>query len=91
MGTSALVRARVVYGDPQLTAHFDAVRREIMTLPREGKTLQTEVREMREKMRAHLAINIVIALISKPMKAELPISNLLPNIWCCATLMKNRS
>ncbi|MGQ7157216.1 bifunctional [glutamate--ammonia ligase]-adenylyl-L-tyrosine phosphorylase/[glutamate--ammonia-ligase] adenylyltransferase, partial [Escherichia coli] len=47
----ALVRARVVYGDPQLTAHFDAVRREIMTLPREGKTLQTEVREMREKMR----------------------------------------
>ncbi len=50
----ALVRARVVYGDPQLTAHFDAVRREIMTLPREGKTLQTEVREMREKMRAHL-------------------------------------
>ena len=25
-----------------------------MTLPREGKTLQTEVREMREKMRAHL-------------------------------------
>lgn len=48
------MRARVVYGDPQLTAHFDAVRREIMTLPREGKTLQTEVREMREKMRAHL-------------------------------------
>ncbi len=43
------MRARVVYGDPQLTAHFDAVRREIMTLPREGKTLQTEVREMREK------------------------------------------
>ncbi|MCW7256331.1 hypothetical protein OHC98_26300 [Escherichia coli] len=26
---AALVRARVVYGDPQLTAHFDAVRREI--------------------------------------------------------------
>lgn len=48
------MRARVVYGDPQLTAHFDAVRREIMTLPREGRTLQTEVREMREKMRAHL-------------------------------------
>ena len=50
----ALVRARVVYGDPQLTSQFDAVRRDIMTLPRDGKTLQTEVREMREKMRAHL-------------------------------------
>lgn len=62
------MRARVVYGDPQLTAHFDAVRREIMTLPREGKTLQTEVREMREKMRAHLGNNIAIALISKLMK-----------------------
>ncbi|MDI8106902.1 hypothetical protein MJN85_29120, partial [Salmonella enterica subsp. enterica serovar Anatum] len=27
----ALVRARVVYGDPQLTSQFDAVRRTIMT------------------------------------------------------------
>ena len=50
----ALVRARVVYGDPQLTSQFDAIRRDIMTLVRDGKTLQTEVREMREKMRAHL-------------------------------------
>ena len=50
----ALVRARVVYGDPQLTSQFDAVRRDIMTLARDGKTLQTDVREMREKMRAHL-------------------------------------
>ena len=31
-----------------------ADRRDIMTLPRDGKTLQNEVREMREKMRAHL-------------------------------------
>ncbi|MCP1630046.1 glutamate-ammonia-ligase adenylyltransferase [Citrobacter amalonaticus] len=50
----ALVRARVVYGDPQLTSQFDTVRRDIMMLPRDGKTLQNEVREMREKMRAHL-------------------------------------
>ena len=50
----ALVRARVVYGDPQLTSQFDTVRRDIITLPRDGKTLQNEVREMREKMRAHL-------------------------------------
>lgn len=50
----ALVRARVVYGDPQLTAQFDAIRRDVLTSPREGETLQTEVREMRDKMRSHL-------------------------------------
>ena len=50
----ALVRARVVYGDPQLKAQFDTIRRDVLTATREGPTLQTEVREMREKMRAHL-------------------------------------
>jgi len=50
----ALVRARVVYGDPQLKSQFDAIRRDVLTATREGQTLQTEVREMREKMRAHL-------------------------------------
>lgn len=50
----ALVRARVVYGDPQLKTAFDAIRRDILMTPRDGTTLQTEVREMREKMRAHL-------------------------------------
>lgn len=50
----ALVRARVVYGDPQLKAQFDTIRRDVLTAGREGPTLQTEVREMREKMRAHL-------------------------------------
>ncbi|MDX6040710.1 bifunctional [glutamate--ammonia ligase]-adenylyl-L-tyrosine phosphorylase/[glutamate--ammonia-ligase] adenylyltransferase [Scandinavium lactucae] len=50
----ALVRARVVYGDPQLQAQFDAIRRDILTTSREGEKLQTDVREMREKMRAHL-------------------------------------
>ncbi len=50
----ALVRARVVYGDPQLKAQFDTIRRDVLTATREGSTLQTEVREMREKMRAHL-------------------------------------
>lgn len=83
----ALVRARVVYGDPQLTAHFDAVRREIMTLPREGKTLQTEVRKC-AKMRAHLNNKHRDRFDIKADEGELPISNLLPNIWCCATLMK---
>jgi len=50
----ALVRARVVYGDPQLQQQFDAIRRQIMTTARDGAVLQTDVREMREKMRAHL-------------------------------------
>ncbi len=50
----ALVRARVVYGDPQLEQQFDAIRRQILTTARDGAVLQTEVREMREKMRAHL-------------------------------------
>ena len=50
----ALVRARVVYGDPQLKTAFDAIRRDILMTPRDGNKLQTEVREMREKMRAHL-------------------------------------
>ncbi len=50
----ALVRARVVYGDPQLKSRFDEIRRAILMSPRDGEKLQTEVREMREKMRAHL-------------------------------------
>ena len=50
----ALVRARVVYGDPLLKTAFDTIRREVLMTPREGETLQKEVREMREKMRAHL-------------------------------------
>lgn len=50
----ALVRARVVYGDPQLKFRFDEIRRTILMTPRDGEKLQTEVREMREKMRAHL-------------------------------------
>ncbi|WP_186370566.1 MULTISPECIES: bifunctional [glutamate--ammonia ligase]-adenylyl-L-tyrosine phosphorylase/[glutamate--ammonia-ligase] adenylyltransferase [Enterobacteriaceae] len=50
----ALVRARVVYGDPQLKSRFDEIRRTILMTPRDGEKLQTEVREMREKMRAHL-------------------------------------
>jgi hypothetical protein len=39
---------------------------------------------MREKMRAHLAISIAIALILKPMPGGSPILNLLPSIWSYA-------
>ncbi|QHM72450.1 bifunctional [glutamate--ammonia ligase]-adenylyl-L-tyrosine phosphorylase/[glutamate--ammonia-ligase] adenylyltransferase [Mixta intestinalis] len=51
----ALVRARIVYGEPALNKRFEAIRRHTLCLPREAATLQTEVREMREKMYAHLS------------------------------------
>lgn len=49
----ALVRARIVFGDSALSQRFDRIRRSVLALPREAQALQTEVREMREKMRAH--------------------------------------
>lgn len=51
----ALVRARLVYGDPLLCRQFDGLRREILCKPRDGQQLRQEVRTMREKMRHHLA------------------------------------
>jgi len=50
----ALVRARIVFGDAALSQRFTDIRRGILCLPREPEKLKTEVREMREKMRAHL-------------------------------------
>ena len=50
----ALVRARIVFGEPALAERFNAIRRDILCLPRQAQTLQKEVREMREKMRQHL-------------------------------------
>ncbi|MBF6636166.1 bifunctional [glutamate--ammonia ligase]-adenylyl-L-tyrosine phosphorylase/[glutamate--ammonia-ligase] adenylyltransferase [Rouxiella silvae] len=51
----ALVRARVVYGSPEMTQQINGIRREILCQPRDGEVLKKEVREMREKMVAHLA------------------------------------
>jgi len=51
----ALVRARVVFGDEALAERFNTIRRAILCLPRAPEALQKEVREMREKMRAHLS------------------------------------
>ena len=51
----ALVRARIVFGEPALCERFNAIRHGILCLPREASTLQKEVREMRDKMRAHLS------------------------------------
>lgn len=50
----ALVRARIVHGDPALRQQFDAIRRAILCKTREPEMLRREVREMREKMRNHL-------------------------------------
>ena len=51
----ALVRARVVAGEPGLRERFMALRREILLRPRDPVQLKREVREMRERMRANLA------------------------------------
>lgn len=47
----ALVRARIVHGDPLLHQQFDDLRREILCKVRDYGLLRREVREMREKMR----------------------------------------
>jgi glutamate-ammonia-ligase adenylyltransferase len=50
----ALIRARFVAGDPAIAARFEAVRRHVLSRPRDEETVRTDVREMREKMRATL-------------------------------------
>lgn len=51
----ALVRARVVAGDSRVAEGFNAVRAEIIGRVRDRQALRSEVIEMREKMRDHLA------------------------------------
>jgi glutamate-ammonia-ligase adenylyltransferase len=51
----ALVRARVVYGEPAIQQQFEQIRQRILCRERDGDALRTEVREMREKMRQHHA------------------------------------
>lgn len=50
----ALVRARPVAGDLGLAAAFEAVRREVLSRPRDREVLRREVREMRQRMRDEL-------------------------------------
>ncbi|CAA9892177.1 Glutamine synthetase adenylyl-L-tyrosine phosphorylase / Glutamine synthetase adenylyl transferase [Candidatus Methylobacter favarea] len=50
----ALVRGRFIAGDPLLKAQFEAIRRKILSVPRDSAQLKKEVREMREKMRKAL-------------------------------------
>ncbi|MEY3289458.1 MAG: Glutamate-ammonia-ligase adenylyltransferase [Pseudomonadota bacterium] len=47
----ALVRGRFIAGDTCLKTQYEAIRRRILSLPRDLALLKTEVREMREKMR----------------------------------------
>ena len=51
----ALVRARVVAGDRAVSERFVELRREILLRTREPGQLRTEVRKMRERMRANLS------------------------------------
>ncbi|MDG2962776.1 bifunctional [glutamate--ammonia ligase]-adenylyl-L-tyrosine phosphorylase/[glutamate--ammonia-ligase] adenylyltransferase [Exercitatus varius] len=53
--TQALVRARAVYGEPNLRREFNRIRREVLSAARDLDKLKTDVREMREKMYLHLA------------------------------------
>ena len=50
----ALVRARVISGSDKLAEQFQAVRAKVLSQVRETQTLQTDVSQMREKMRDHL-------------------------------------
>ena len=48
----ALTRARFICGDAAIGAIFEALRREVLCLPRDAEKLREEIRAMREKMHA---------------------------------------
>jgi len=52
----ALVRGRFIAGDPRLGHQFESIRRNILSMSRDTASLKKEVRDMREKMRAALAV-----------------------------------
>ena len=52
----ALVRARCVAGDAALCARLDALRRDVLALPRDAAELARAVVAMREKMRRHAGV-----------------------------------
>ena len=51
----ALVRARMIYGQASLQQRFADIRHQVLSLHRDTDELKIQVREMREKMRSHLA------------------------------------
>ncbi|HET6655514.1 MAG TPA: bifunctional [glutamate--ammonia ligase]-adenylyl-L-tyrosine phosphorylase/[glutamate--ammonia-ligase] adenylyltransferase [Gammaproteobacteria bacterium] len=52
----ALVRARPVAGDSDLSARFDALRRDVLCQPRDATALRQDVTTMRERMRRELLV-----------------------------------
>lgn len=50
----ALARARPVVGDNQLAVRFNALRQQLLCQPRDIPSLESDVLEMRQKMREHL-------------------------------------
>ena len=50
----ALIRARMVVGHAHLGEEFDRIRRLVLARPRELQQLKSDVRDMRQKMRASL-------------------------------------
>ncbi len=52
----ALVRARVVWGDKEITERFSAIRLSVLTQERHEDALRNEVTKMRKKMRDHLLV-----------------------------------
>lgn len=53
--SQALVRARAVYGSPELREKFEQIRRKTLAMPRTSGQLSQEICKMREKMYAHLS------------------------------------
>ena len=51
----ALVRARVVAGDPQIAEQFELIRREVLSQQRDKADLRKEVLDMRNRMRKELS------------------------------------
>ena len=51
----ALVRSRFIAGDQHIEQSFSAIRKRVLSLPRELGVLKTEVGDMRKKMRESLA------------------------------------
>ncbi len=47
----ALIRARAIIGDPEIKAHFEQIRTEVLTQVRDIDQLRTQVGQMREKLR----------------------------------------
>ena len=50
----ALLRARIVVTNAQISSEFDRIRRSVLSQEREQEKLLADVREMRTKMRRHL-------------------------------------